>query len=90
MGNLRITSTVMLKFCSECTIENGWFEYNLRLNRRQSSSDKKLFFLFRCPSSTDTHTNFVFHSNFRDVFHFFTRKTLREKLLSLNVCEAAR
>ena len=47
----------MLTFCSEYTIENSWFEYNLRLNRRQSSSDKKhflrwslvLFFLFRCP-----------------------------------------
>ena len=65
------------------------------LNRRQSSSDKKhylslrfvLFLPFRCffawslqsSSSTVKHTK-AFHSNFRNAFPFFMRKTLREKL----------
>ena len=26
-GNLRIASTVVLTFCSECTTENGWFAW---------------------------------------------------------------
>ena len=65
----------------------------LNINRGQSSSHKKhylslrfvLFFPFRCcftgslqfTSSTVKQTK-LFHSNFRDLFHFFTRKTLRE------------
>ena len=55
-----------------------------------------LFFHLRCCfagslqfSSLTVKQTKLFHSNFRDVFHFFTRKTLREKLFSLNVCEAA-
>ena len=71
----------------------------LNINRRQRSSDKEhnlsSFFAFRfCSagslqftSSTVKQTK-LFHSNFRDIFHLFTRKTLREKLFSLNVCEA--
>ena len=78
---------------------------NVSLNRRQSSSDKKhsfkssrlvLFSPFCCcfagslqfSLSTVKQTK-LFHSNFRDVFNFLTRKTLRDKLVSLNVCEAA-
>ena len=61
----------------------------LNLNRRQGSSDKKqylpyvtiCFSPFRCcfagslqfSSSTVKHAK-LFHSNFRDVFQFFTRK----------------
>ena len=46
-----------------------------------------LFFPLRCcfagslqSSSLTVKQTKLFHSNFRDVFHFFTRKTLREKL----------
>ena len=65
------------------------------LNRRRSSSNEKhnlslrlvLFFPFCCcfsgslqlSPSTVKQTK-LFHSNFRDVLHFFMRKTLREKL----------
>ena len=54
-----------------------------------------VFFPFRCclagslqfSSSTEKYTK-LFYSNFRDVFHFFSRTTLREKSFSLNVCKA--
>ena len=55
-----------------------------------------LFFPFRCCfagslqfSSLTVKQTKLFHSNFRDIFHFFARKTLQEKFFSLNVCEAA-
>ena len=67
------------------------------INRRQTSSDKKhnislrldLFFPFRCcfdaslqfTSSTVKETK-LFHSNFRDVFHFFIQEKHFEKNFS--------
>ena len=68
----------------------------LNLNRRQGSSDKKqylpyvpiCFSPFRCrfagplqfSSSTVKHTK-LYHSNFRDVFQFFTRKLFEKNCL---------
>ena len=46
-GNLRVTSSKYCKvyrFWTECTIENGWFECKLKLNRRQSNNNNN----FRC------------------------------------------
>ena len=37
----------------------------------------------------DSETNETIPLHFRNVFHFLARKTLRVKLFSLNVCEAA-
>ena len=37
----------------------------------------------------DSETNETIPLHFRNVFHFFSEKTLRVKLFSLNVCEAA-
>ena len=75
------------KMAGLSTIEDKQHKLSLRL---------VLFFPFCCCfagslqfSSLTVKQTKLFHSNFRDVFHFFTRKALREKLFSLNVCEAA-
>ena len=78
------------------------FNISLSLNQRQNSSDKKhnkslrlvLFFSFCCcfagslPFSFSTVKQTI-PIHFRNVLHFFSRKTLWVKLYSLNVCEAA-
>ena len=80
------------------------FNISLSLNEQQSSSDKKhnkslrlvLFIPFRCcfagslafSLSTVKQTK-LFHSISEMFFTFLGRKTLRVKLFSLNVCEAA-
>ena len=79
------------------------FNISLRLNERQSSSDKKhsqslrliLFFPFRCcfasslPFSSSTVKQMkLFHSISGMFFTFLARKTLGVKLFSLNVFEA--
>ena len=70
------------------------FNISLNLNERQSSSDKKhnkslllvLFFPFRCcfagslPFSLSTvKQTKLFHSHFRNVFHFFSEKNSLSK-----------
>ena len=77
--------------------------FNISLNERQSSSDKKnnnslrlvLFIPFRCCfagslpfSVTRVKQTKLFHFIFEMSFTFLARKTLWLKLFSLNVCEA--